>query len=92
MLVKAPPRVSCLADITKAKLHPEADRLRTELNKYILDNWPFPDEKARQKFVKQDITGCTYHLYPEISAERAFYAGMMIAMGFLNDGKHPISP
>ncbi|CAG8974316.1 hypothetical protein HYALB_00006164 [Hymenoscyphus albidus] len=85
MLAKAQSQPACLADITEARFHPDADRLRAELNKYILDNWPFPNEKARQKFVKQDITGCTYHLYPEIPSERAFYAGMMIAMGFLND-------
>lgn len=46
------------------RTHPLTDQVADEVNKYFLDNWPFPGEKERKKFVGADFPGFVCYYFP----------------------------
>ncbi|KAK8081346.1 Aristolochene synthase [Apiospora saccharicola] len=65
--------------------HPRAEEVIKEVDAYFLENWPFPNEKARKKFKGADFTRNMCYNYPEALDDRIGVACRLITLLFLVD-------
>lgn len=70
-----------------AECHPRENEVSAEVNSYFLQHWPFPDEKARQKFVDSGYPRVTCFYVPRALDDRIHFACRMLTVGFLIDGE-----
>lgn len=70
--------------------HPRAEEVIREVDAYFLENWPFPNDKARTKFKGADFTRNMCYNYPEALDGRIGVACRLITLLFLIDGKSPV--
>jgi hypothetical protein len=70
-----------------AVCHKRVDLVTKEVDSFFLDRWPFPSEKARQKFIGSDFTRNMCYNYPEALDSRIGLACQLITLLFLVDGK-----
>lgn len=66
--------------------HPLVDPVTLEVDAWFLDNWPFPSDKARQKFVAAGFSRVTCLYFPLAKDDRIAYACRLLAILFLIDG------
>lgn len=67
--------------------HPQVEHVSLEVNKWFLDNWPFPHDRARQKFVDAGFSWVTCLYYPLAKDDRIHFACRLLTILFLIDGK-----
>ncbi|OIW22641.1 terpenoid synthase [Coniochaeta ligniaria NRRL 30616] len=65
--------------------HPLVDPVTLEVDAWFLDNWPFPSDKARQKFVAAGFSRVTCLYFPLAKDDRIAYACRLLAILFLID-------
>ncbi|KAI3322813.1 Aristolochene synthase from penicillium Roqueforti [Xylariaceae sp. AK1471] len=65
--------------------HPLLDALKKETDKYFIDNWPFPNGKNRDKFLKADYPLCAALYFPQARDDRISFAARLFGMIFLLD-------
>ncbi|KAF4830998.1 Aristolochene synthase [Colletotrichum siamense] len=66
--------------------HPLVDPVTVEVDAWFLDSWPFPDDKARQKFVAAEFSRVTCLYFPLAKNDRIAFACRLLAILFLIDG------
>ncbi len=66
--------------------HPLVDPVTLEVDAWFLDNWPFPSDKARQKFVAAGFSKVTCLYFPLAKDDRIAFACRLLAILFLIDG------
>lgn len=67
--------------------HPRMDEVIKAVDGYFLHNWPFADEKARQKFVAAGYSRVTCLYFPKALDDRIHFACRLLTVLFLVDGK-----
>ncbi|KAI1505071.1 Aristolochene synthase in complex with 12,13-Difluorofarnesyl diphosphate [Biscogniauxia marginata] len=72
---------SCLV----VEIHPLEREVSVEVNDYFLQHWPFPDEKARKKFVGSAFPRATCSLFPRALNDRISFACRLLTLLFLID-------
>jgi len=70
-----------------AQIHPLHEKVCAEVDDYFLEHWPFPDEKARRKFVGAGFSRVTCLYFPKALERRIHYACRLLTLLFLVDGK-----
>lgn len=73
--------------LVPAKFHPLRDEVTLQVNNYFLDHWPFPDGRARIKFVKAGFPGVTCAYFPLALDDRIQFACQLLTLLFLVDGE-----
>ncbi|KAJ7274038.1 Aristolochene synthase in complex with 12,13 Difluorofarnesyl diphosphate [Mycena rebaudengoi] len=68
-----------------AKIHPHFNQIAIDLDKYFLEHWPFPNKKARQKFVDAKFAYALCIIWPESIDERMVHACFLVTLLFLVD-------
>jgi aristolochene synthase len=71
--------------------HPLVDSISAEVNGWFLQHWPFPDEKARKKFVAAGFSRVTCLYFPLARNDRIAYACQLLTILFLIDGASSMS-
>lgn len=66
--------------------HPLVESVTQEVDSWFLDNWNFPDEKARRKFVAAGFSRVTCLYFPLAKDDRIQFACRLLAILFLIDG------
>jgi hypothetical protein len=74
-----------------AQIHPLHEKVIAEVDGYFLQNWDFPNEKARRKFVAAGFSRVTCLYFPKALDDRIHYACRLLTLLFLIDGKHRLS-
>lgn len=74
-----------------AECHPREPEVTAEVNAYFLQHWPFPNDKARQKFVAAGYPRLTCFYIPRALDDRIHLACRMLTIGFLIDGEFMLS-
>jgi aristolochene synthase len=74
-----------------AKSHPRAEEVGKEVNDYFLENWPFPGEKERIKFLGAGFPRVTCLYFSLALDDRIHFACRLITLLFLIDGESPTS-
>ncbi|XEV01651.1 hypothetical protein FSHL1_006938 [Fusarium sambucinum] len=67
------------------RIHPLEKEVSEEVNKYFLDNWPFPNDLAKQKFVAAGFSRVTCYYYPVALDDRITLACRLLTLLFLID-------
>lgn len=75
---------SCLAP---ARSHPRAEEIGREVDGYFLEHWPFPNEKARLKFLGAGFSRVTCMYFPLALDDRIHFACRLLTLLFLIDGE-----
>jgi aristolochene synthase len=70
-----------------AEIHPLHEKVIAEVDGYFLQYWPFPNEKARKKFVAAGFSRVTCLYFPRALDDRIHYACRLLTLLFLVDGK-----
>ncbi|KAK2017796.1 Aristolochene synthase in complex with 12,13 Difluorofarnesyl diphosphate [Colletotrichum eremochloae] len=65
--------------------HPLVDPVTAEVDAWFLDNWAFPNEKARKKFVAAGFSKVTCLYFPFAKDDRIAFACRLLAILFLID-------
>ncbi|OBR10835.1 aristolochene synthase [Colletotrichum higginsianum IMI 349063] len=65
--------------------HPLVDPVTAEVDAWFLDNWSFPNEKARKKFVAAGFSKVTCLYFPLAKDDRIAFACRLLAILFLID-------
>jgi hypothetical protein len=73
----------------KPRCHPKEPEVTKEVDDYFVKNWPFPNEKAIQKFHDAGFSRVTCCYYPEALDDRIHFACRLLTLLFLIDGKSP---
>ncbi|KAF2235987.1 Aristolochene synthase in complex with 12,13 Difluorofarnesyl diphosphate, partial [Viridothelium virens] len=68
-----------------AHCHPLVEKVSEEVNEYFLKFWPFPDDKARTKFVGAEFPKVTCLYFPLAKDERISHACELLTILFLID-------
>ena len=68
-----------------ALIHPLTDKVVNETNEFFLQHWPFPNEKARKKFVSGGFCRLTCYYFPKAKDDRLHLACEIMAVLFLID-------
>lgn len=71
----------------KSEIHPREPEVTAEVDGYFLQHWPFPDEKARKKYVAAGFPRVTCFYFPKALDDRIHYACRLLTVLFLIDGK-----
>ncbi|KAF5006789.1 hypothetical protein FDECE_6843 [Fusarium decemcellulare] len=79
------PRDSTPAARFIPRIHPREAEVSVEVNGYFLKHWPFPNDKARQKFVAAGFSRVTCYYYPLALNERIAFACRLLTLLFLID-------
>ena len=69
--------------------HPQEAAVTSEVDGYFLAKWKFPNEKARQNFVKAGFSKVTCLYFPLAKDDRIHFACRLLTLLFLIDGKDP---
>lgn len=67
--------------------HPLVEQATADVDGYYLQHWPFPNEKARKKFVAAGFSRVTCLYFPKALNERIRFACSLLTILFLIDGK-----
>lgn len=67
--------------------HPHVEDAIREVDSYYLQNWPFPDAKARKRFVGAGFSRVTCLYFPKALNDRINYACSLLTILFLIDGQ-----
>ncbi|KAF4862223.1 Aristolochene synthase [Colletotrichum siamense] len=65
--------------------HPLVDPVTVEVDAWFLDSWPFPDDKARQKFIAAEFSRVTCLYFPLAKNDSIAFACRLLAILFLID-------
>jgi hypothetical protein len=95
--IEAPPRLSpsvvmpsWMAELPStrftAKVHPNTDQITEDVHVFFLQHWPFPNDKARKKFVGGNFAYGLCATWPESTDERMRHACWLFTLLFLMDG------
>ncbi|KAE8378311.1 Aristolochene synthase [Aspergillus bertholletiae] len=77
---------NCTAPSTWAPAtHPLAESISAQVNGWFLQHWPFPDAKARKRFVAAGFSRVTCLYFPLAQNERIAYACQLLTILFLID-------
>ncbi|KAI0893383.1 Aristolochene synthase in complex with 12,13-Difluorofarnesyl diphosphate [Annulohypoxylon nitens] len=68
-----------------AQIHPLHEKIIAEVDGYFLQYWPFPDAKARKKFVAAGFSRVTCLYFPKALDDRIHYACRLLTLLFLID-------
>ncbi|RYO74186.1 hypothetical protein DL764_010940 [Monosporascus ibericus] len=68
-----------------AELHPRESKVSDEVNGYFLEHWPFPNEKARKKFVASGFPRATCFTFPRALDDRIHFVCRLLTLLFLVD-------
>ncbi|KAI2601917.1 Aristolochene synthase in complex with 12,13-Difluorofarnesyl diphosphate [Hypoxylon sp. NC1633] len=68
-----------------AQIHPLNEKIIAEVDGFFLQHWPFPDEKARRKFVAAGFSRVTCLYFPKALDDRIHYACRLLTLLFLVD-------
>lgn len=76
------------------KCHPRADEVCAELDAFFATYWPWPNEKARQKFLDSDTNRWACWSLPLVRDDRVLDSVKVNTLLFLLDGKKllPLAP
>lgn len=66
--------------------HRDEERVTHEVNKYFLQEWKFPNQKARDTFVKGGFCRITCLYFPRAKEDRIHFACRLLTLLFLIDG------
>ncbi|KAI0146312.1 Aristolochene synthase in complex with 12,13-Difluorofarnesyl diphosphate [Xylariaceae sp. FL1272] len=69
----------------EASIHPLHEQIVREVDDYFLQHWPFPDEKARKKFVAAGFSRVTCFYFPKALDNRIHFACRLLTLLFLID-------
>ena len=72
--------------LQKALTHPRTQDVIEEVDGYFLRHWPFPNAKARNKFVAAGFSRVTCLYFPKALDDRIHYACRLLTILFLVDG------
>lgn len=75
--------------IFTAQCHPLVEEATRDVDGYYLSHWPFPDEKARKKFVAAGFPRVTCLYFPKALNDRIQHACSLLTILFLVDGESP---
>lgn len=67
--------------------HPRLDETIKEVDGYYLQNWGFPNEKAKKKFVAAGFSRVTCLYFPKALDDRIAHACSLLTILFLVDGQ-----
>ena len=70
--------------------HPLEQEVSKEVDGYFLEHWPFPDDKARKKFLAAGFSRVTCYYFPKALDDRIHFACRLLTVLFLIDG--PLLP
>lgn len=73
--------------IWTSSIHPLHEQIVQEVDGYFLQHWPFPDEKARKKFVAAGFSRVTCFYFPKALDDRIHFACRLLTLLFLIDGE-----
>lgn len=79
--IAAPP-----TSIFESKIHPRAEKVSQEVEGYFLEHWPFPNDKARKKFLGAGFSRVTCLYFPLALDDRIHFACRLLTVLFLIDG------
>ncbi|KAK3321250.1 Aristolochene synthase in complex with 12,13 Difluorofarnesyl diphosphate [Cercophora scortea] len=68
-----------------AEIQPQHERVTKEVDGFFLRNWPFPDERARKKFVAAGFSRVTCFYFPKALDDRIHFACRLLTLLFLID-------
>lgn len=68
------------------EIHPCAEKVSKEVDDYFLQNWDFPDDRARSIFLKAGFSHVTCLYFPLAKNERIHFACRLLTVLFLIDG------
>ncbi|RYP68018.1 hypothetical protein DL771_006941 [Monosporascus sp. 5C6A] len=68
-----------------AEIHPRESEVTEEINRYFLEHWPFPNEKARKKFVDSEFPRATCITFPRALDDRIQFVCRLLTLLFLVD-------
>lgn len=71
----------------KVAIHPRADEVCAELDAFFATYWPWPNEKARQKFIAADTNRWGCWSLPLVKDERMVDSVKVNTLLFLLDGR-----
>ncbi|KAI0436183.1 Aristolochene synthase in complex with 12,13-Difluorofarnesyl diphosphate [Xylaria telfairii] len=69
----------------ESSIHPLHERIVREVDGYFLQHWPFPDEKARKKFIAAGFSRVTCFYFPKALDDRIGFACRLLTLLFLID-------
>ncbi len=67
--------------------HPLEPQITEEVNSYFVEHWPFPNEKAVQKFKDAGFSRVTCCYYPKALNDRIGFGCHLLTLLFLIDGR-----
>ncbi|KAL5425798.1 hypothetical protein PMIN05_011856 [Paraphaeosphaeria minitans] len=80
------PRQEPPAPYLEPKCHPLEPRITKEVDGYFIKHWPFPDDRAVQKFRAAGFSRVTCCYYPEALNDRIHFGCRLLTLLFLIDG------
>ena len=72
--------------LIKPSCHPLEPQITEEVDAYFIKHWPFPNEKAIQKFRDAGFSRVTCCYYPEALKDRIGFGCRLLTLLFLIDG------
>ncbi|KAL5384423.1 carbonyl reductase (NADPH-dependent) ari1 [Paraphaeosphaeria minitans] len=79
------PRQEPPAPYLEPKCHPLEPRITKEVDGYFIKHWPFPDDRAVQKFRAAGFSRVTCCYYPEALNDRIHFGCRLLTLLFLID-------
>lgn len=67
--------------------HPCCEEVSEEVDRYFLDNWKFPDNRAEKIFIKAGFSKVTSLYFPLAKNDRLHFACRLLTILFLVDGE-----
>ena len=68
------------------KIHPLEPQVTAEVEAYFIEHWPFPNDRAVQKFRDAGFSYVTCCYYPEALPDRIHFGCRLLTLLFLIDG------
>ena len=69
------------------RCHPRSAQVGPTVERYFLDNWPFPTPRARARFLTAGFSTVTCLYFPLARDDRIEYACRLLTLLFLIDGE-----
>lgn len=86
-----PKQIESLEEVTISRftprIHPREVEVSAEVNGYFLKHWPFPNDKARRKFIAAGFSQVTCYYNPLALDDRIELACRLLTLLFLIDGR-----
>ena len=75
-----------------AEIHPLHAEVIPQVESYFLQHWPFPNDRARRRFLSAGFSRVTCLYFPKALGDRIHFACRLLTLLFLVDGNYaPIS-